>query len=155
LTCGNNDGSLRFDTRRMGMRQTGMSDEKQQLHQEHADWSAEHAAWEGDLANWRREQQDALAVLTQLRDALARHADDLEAHAASIAEHEGLIEAHEDRLASEDSEQHGVLDRLLEHRHDREFVSHGAQRERHAELGARHAALAEALTALRRLYRLL
>lgn len=126
----------------------------ERLHAEHERWQDEHAAWQNDLRLWNQAQSAALAMLDELRRALTEHGHRLAAHGESIRSHDKLIDGHERVMHEIDEhptghQHHGVLDHVMEMRHDSEQGSHNAQRDVHALLAERHAHLIQPLLALK------
>jgi len=96
-----------------------------QCREEYALWRADHAAWLVDVRQWRRQEQQALALLFSMEQAMPGHRPMLDRHEQRIREHESMLNACESMIA----------ELQAGHVHDDRYAGFVDE---HARAGARH-----------------
>jgi len=102
---------------------------------EHEQWRAEHASWLAEIKKWRRNEQQALALLFRLEQALPDYRMLLDQHHDEIRDHEGRLDAHKKRLTEyqrKDMDEAHYAELMDAHRHDEE--QHARVEQLHADL---------------------
>jgi len=124
-----------------------------QCQKEYSQWRDEHALWLVEIKKWRRDEQQALALLFRLEQALPDCKSLLDQHYKMIMAHEDRLDTHKKRLAAyqrKDMDDKHYTELMDEHRHEADL--HAGAKEAHAKFGAKITATVSDLSHLVRLF---
>jgi len=104
-----------------------------EFQKEFGQWRTEHIAWLADIKEWRSQEQQVLALLFKLEQAMPNHRIILNEHADAIRNHEKNLDGHKKHLG-----EYKKMD-VDGKRYVRMMDTHRKGREQHAEVARKHA----------------